>query len=40
MRSSAAGPSLPAYGVRADGKPCRRCMMQGRFCFQHVGQQV
>jgi curved DNA-binding protein CbpA len=26
------------FGTRADGQPCKRCQMQGKFCFQHVHQ--
>ena len=26
------------FGYRADGEPCRRCMKQGCFCYQHKEQ--
>ena len=31
--------SRRVYGVRADGAPCKNCIKQGRFCFQHVHQE-
>jgi hypothetical protein len=37
---TSSGSSRRVYGVRADGKPCTRCMKQGRFCFQHVHQET
>ncbi|GAX27055.1 hypothetical protein FisN_9Lh376 [Fistulifera solaris] len=26
------------FGTRADGQPCQRCLMYGKFCFQHTDQ--
>jgi curved DNA-binding protein CbpA len=34
----APGQSHARFGTRADGQPCRRCEMQGKYCFQHTHQ--
>jgi len=35
---SSANVHLPSFGVKADGEPCKNCIVQGRFCWQHKWQ--
>ena len=36
--STSSGTSAGVFGINQNGLPCKRCMKQGTFCYQHVHQ--